>query len=290
MIYGFVYAIATILLFGSWAVPAAKINVDPKVKAFWLTVGHLFLSGVVFLFTIQPITSSEFIGPFIAGLFWGIGILSGYVGIKHLGITRAIGIWVPAVIVVSALWGLLFFDEARMLNAQGLITQVTGLLLLIGAALLVIVSNKGEERLGNMKLGVVSALLLGVFHGSYFVPLRTSNLPITASFVPLSIGMVLVMIAVLAAKRISMKGDVRSIMRMISSGLILGAGNYTALLTINILGVSRGYPLTQLAIVVNTIWGICYLKEVTTSKKKLLIIVGIILAIIGAILINSVRN
>jgi len=72
--------------------------------------------------------------------------------------------------------------------------------------------------------------------------------------------------------------------------LILGAGNYTALLTINILGVSRGYPLTQLAIVVNTIWGICYLKEVTTSKKKLLIIVGIILAIIGAILINSVRN
>ena len=76
---------------------------------------------------------------------------------------------------------------------------------------------------------------------------------------------------------------------MILAGLILGGGNHTALLTIKYLGVAQGYPLTQLGIIVNTLWGALVFKEVTTKKGKILIALGVTIALVGAIILNSAR-
>jgi glucose uptake protein len=250
---GIIFAILTIFLFGSWAVPTKTLKIDPQVQAFWLTVGHFLLSVVIFLFFIQPLSLAQSFGPLIAGVFWAVGITSGYVGIKHLGITRALGIWIPIVLIVSALWGLIFFGEAKILGTQKLIQTISGILLLVIAALAVIQSSKGEKKLGNVKIGILTSITLGLIHGSFFVLLKTSSLPIYVSFLPLTIGMIGTTSLIVFVRKLKIIFDPQSILRMILAGLILGGGNYTALLTIQYLGVAQGYPLTQLGIIVNTL-------------------------------------
>ena len=286
---GIFFAALTILLFGSWAVPTKTLKIGPQVQAFWLTIGHFVLSLIIFLFVAQSITISQSVMPFIAGVLWAIGITSGYIGIKHLGITRALGLWIPIVIVTSALWGLVFFGEAKVLGTQKLIQTVIAIGLLISAALAVILSSKGENKLGNIKIGIIASVTLGLIHGSFFVPLRASNLPIFVTFLPLTIGMIAATSLIAQIQKLKLNYDFLSVFKMILAGLILGGGNYTALLTIQHLGVAQGYPLTQLAIVINTLWGTLVFKEATSAQGKILIAFGVTIALIGAFILNSAR-
>lgn len=286
---GYIFAALTILCFGSWAVPTKTLKIESTALAFWLTVEHLFLSIVVFLFVSQSISLNEFIGPFIAGILWAIGITLGFIGIKNLGVTRAIGIWIPVIIITSALLGLTVFREILNLDSGKLILIALGLLFLIISGLAVVASSKGEAKIGNFKLGVLTAVGLGLLHGSFFIPLRTSSLPIFVTFLPLSLGMVVTMSFIVFSKKVKYKYDFRSTARMLTAGLILGGGNFLAQLTMDHLGVSVGYPLTQLAIIVNALWGILLFKEVTTQRGKLLIASSIVIALLGAIIINFAR-
>lgn len=286
---GIIFATLTILFFGSWAVPTKTLKIEPKAQAFWLTTGHLLLSSIIFIFVVQPIHFKDFIGPFIAGILWGIGIVSGYVGIKNLGITRAFSIWIPIVTLVSAMWGLIFFREAWTLGTGKLLLTIIAIAFLLTAALVVVFSSKGEERLGNVKVGILASIAIGVTHGSFFVPLKTSQLPIFVTFLPLAIGMFATLFVIVILQKIKTRYDFVSTIRMILSGLILGSGNYTALLTIEHLGVAQGYPLTQLGIIVNALWGTLVFKEVTKLRSKILITIGIGIAIVGAVVLNLAR-
>lgn len=286
---GYIFAVLTILCFGSWAVPTKTLKIESTALAFWLTVGHLLLSILVFLFVSQSISLNDFIGPFMAGVLWAIGIVLAYIGIKNLGITRALGIWVPVIIITSTLWGLIYFKEALLLSSNKLILTIVSILLLIVSGLAVIISGKNENKIGNFKIGLLASLAIGLIHGSFFVPLRTSSLPIFVSFLPLSIGMVTAMSFIVFFKKVRVKYNPFSTFRMVLAGLILGGGNYTALLTIQNLGVSQGYPLTQLGIIVNALWGVLVFKEVTTVKGKMLIVLSIAIALSGALLLNIAR-
>ncbi len=287
---GIFFAALTIFFFGSWAVPTKTLKIDPQVQAFWLTIGHFLLSSVIFIFFARPLSLNDIVAPFIAGILWAIGITAGYIGIKHLGITRALGIWVPIVLITSALWGLVFFKEGSSLGNLQLIQTMLGLFLLVGAALAVIMSSRGENKLGNVKTGIIASVVIGIIHGSFFVPLRASALPIYVTFLPLTVGMVITTSLIVFLRKLKIKYDKKSTLRMLSAGFILGGGNYTALLTTQFLGVAQGYPLTQLGIIVNTLWGTLVFKETATRRGKILIAIGITVALLGAILLNSART
>lgn len=286
---GFIFAGITILFFGSWAVPTKTLKISSLTQAFWLTFGHLLLSSFIFIFVWQKIPLNESIGPFIAGIFWAIGITLGYIAIKNLGITRALGTFIPIIIITSASWGLIFFKEAWLLGNEKLLLTIAAILLLTVSALAVIFSARGEKQLGNIKLGFLASLGIGIIHGSFFVPLQMSSLSIFVSFVPLTIGMVVMMLILILLKKVKIFYDFTSMVRMILAGLILGGGNYTALLTIQNLGVSQGYPLTQLGIIVNALWGVLVFKEVATVKGRMLIVLSIAIALSGALLLNFAR-
>lgn len=288
---GFIFAALTILFFGSWAVPTKTLKQDPYIMAFWLTVGHFILSVLIFLLLAgKGLRSDILVAPFIAGILWAVGIAAGFVGIKNLGITRALGVWIPAIIIISALWGLLFFGEAKILGTQKLFLTILSIIMLVAAALAIVFSTKSkEEKLGNIKLGILASATLALFHGSFFVPLRVIEASIFITFLPFTIGMVLTTLAILLFKRLSIFTDPISISRMVLAGLILGGGNYTALLTIQFLGVAQGYPLAQLGIIVNTLWGTLVFKEVKSLQGKVLIVIGVALALFGAIILNFAR-
>lgn len=288
---GLIFAALTILLFGSWAVPTKTLKIDPKVLAFFLTLGVLVIGIIIFLATGRHLAGIEsLIGPFIAGMLWAIGITLGYVSIKHLGITRALGIWIPVNILVGALWGLIFFGEARLLGTQKLLLSLVGIGLLITAALTVISSIKTQKMVGDAKQGILTALGIGLLHGSVFVPLNASQLPFFVTFLPFCTGMVVVTSLIVLINKLNLKYDLFTVFRMMSGGFILGSGNYLALLTIKHLGYANGFALTQLSIVVNTLWGALVFKEVTSTRGKILITAGVAVALIGAFILNSARG
>ena len=97
-------------------------------------------------------------------------------------------IWIPVVILTSSLWGLLFFREAFDMSPIKLSLTFVSIALLIAAALIVVASFKGGEKLGNIKLGILTSVSVGIIHGSFFVPLKTSSLPIFVTFLPMVIG------------------------------------------------------------------------------------------------------
>lgn len=282
---GILWAFLTILLFGSWAVPAKTLDIPPRVLAFWLTIGHFALSGVIYLAYGQSLAAGDIPVPFLMGIVWALGTAAGYASIQEIGITRAIGTWAPVIILVSAFWGLTVFGE----KPTGWLLAF-GLIAVIGAAMCMIYSSKHEETVNNRTRGYVLAVTLGVCHGSFFVPLQDSDLPIQVTFLPLTIGMVATMAVVVWLSGLRVRYDVVAIGRMTAAGVILGAGNYLALATVTALGVAVGYPLTQLGIVVNTLWGVFAFREVTTSAGKRLILLGVVLAIFGATLANMART
>lgn len=286
---GIAFALITALLYGSWAVPAKTLKVDAKVMAFWLTVGHLLIAFIVFLFSPSLLSINNSTGPFFGGLMWAIGIILAFVGIKNLGIARAFGIWIPTLLLVSSVWGLIFFGEAQGMSIEKLLKVILSITLLIAAALLIISTSKGEKKLGNIKVGILSSIAIGLLHGSFFVPMNFTNLSASQALLPASIGMILVTATVSFFKKLKLNIGTIPNLRMATGGVILGVGNMTALMTIKLLGVSTGFPLTQLAIVVNTLWGVFVFKEVTSKSGKLIISLGIAMALAGAILLNSAR-
>jgi len=286
---GYFFALLTILFFGSWPVPTKTLKIDPIVQSFWLTVGHCILSLSIFLFVIEPISISQMVFPFIGGVLWAIGITAGYVAIKHLGISRAVAVWMPVIIIVSVLWGLVYFGEITALSVQKLILNFVAVVCLISAAVTVVLSTKTEQKSLNVPIGVFAAITLGIFHGSFFVPMRVSALPVFVTFVPFTVGMVLTMTFFVLYKRISVIYELKAVARMLLSGLLVGAGNYTAVLTTNYLGVAQGYPLTQMAIIVNTLWGMFFFKEVTTRSGKVFIAFSICVALLGVLILNFSR-
>jgi len=114
---GYIFAALTILCFGSWAVPTKTLKIESTALALWLTLGHLLLSSFIFVFVWQKIPLNESIGPFIAGCLWAVGIVLGYIAVKNLGITRALGTFIPIVIITSAS-GRLYLKKLLPLGAK----------------------------------------------------------------------------------------------------------------------------------------------------------------------------
>lgn len=287
---GIVYAVLTAFLYGSWAVPTKTIKIEPNVQAFFLTLGMLITGVVIFLATGRQLAPVHLLTlPFIAGILWSLGIILAFVGIKELGITRGFGIWIPTNIIVGALWGLIFFKEAKRMTPDKLLFSIFGICLLIVAALAIISSIKAQKVIGNAKRGVLASVGIGLLHGSVLVPLNASNLPFSTTLLPFALGTVIFNTLVVLFNKLNLRYDLITIGRMVSGGLILGTGNYLALLAIKNLGYANGFALTQLAIIINTLWGVLVFKEVTTKKGKTLIVVGVIVALVGAFILNSAR-
>ncbi|RMG41460.1 MAG: hypothetical protein D6719_08565 [Candidatus Dadabacteria bacterium] len=289
MILGFVFALATILLFGSWPVPTHLIEASPPTKALWLTTGHFVLSLIVFAATDSSIPVDASVLPLSCGAVWGIGMICGFVAIKNIGVTRGIGLWVPVVILTSAAWGLFFFGEWWSFPASKLLFSGVAIVLVLTAVFLVILSKNEDTPVRNLRVGIASAIALGLAHGSYFIPLHESNYSIFATFLPLSVGMIVITCFYAKLTKSQINHGAIANLRMLSAGALLGGGNYMALLTIDYLGVALGYPLTQLGIVINTLWGIFYFGEVQTRKSMVYISVGIFLIIMGALLMSFVQ-
>lgn len=302
---GIVYALVTVMAWGSWLVPSQGVRFpNEQAKTFYVALASLLIViPVVFARgEFGQLAGIAAWVPVLGGLIWAASAYCAFVGCRHIGIAKAFGIWAPLNIVVSFIWGLTLFGQFRDSSLPiGLLAAQSVLLVIIGILMIIFAGDPGvRDAAGTGKsarLGVSGACAAGVLWGTYYIPSAylsrgmrgASEVSPWASALPLSVGMMIgtsVLVALTGrGPRLDKAGDY---VRAIASGALWTAGNFGMLLTVKAIGPGPGYTIASLCVVVNALWGIFYFKDpAPRSRAALWIILGVILATLAGLVLGN---
>jgi glucose uptake protein GlcU len=299
---GLLAVFASVLAFGTFVIPmkhrpVVEAKVDPAVFQLYYSFSVFCTSFLVLIYV--PF-EFNFWGVLGAALWVPASLLSIAV-VRFVGMAVGMGIWAGTSIVVSFLWGALVFhnhikDVGLSVLALGLLCVGIGLLSFSASETVARWSkpgwrdpaaqaliNPGEgptsqassDQQRRPLLGIALAVLLGLLNGSMMAPL--SGLPEKDKgigyIVPFSIGVVIVTPVFVAIYFLILSIANRSFVRPVFhfrvafvpallTGLMWQIGNYFSIYATLLLGMTVGFPLTQLALVVSGFWGIVLYKEV----------------------------
>jgi glucose uptake protein len=191
--------------------------------------------------------------------------LCAFTATNKLGMARASGIWSPLNIVVSLLWGAVLFDEFLNTGPMGLVVLIVSVAVIIVGVLLIIFAKGRGDMISNrhdLTIGLLGAIGAGILWGSYFIPSKTSDVSLWIATFPLTIGIfvgsTVLMLLGRQSPRLENRGDY---VRVSASGVLWGIGNYAMLLLVSKIGAGRGFTIAQLAVVVNALLGVYWLKD-----------------------------
>ena len=293
---GIIYALVTMLAWGTWLTPSQNIVFrNQQIKTFYVATANLALAILVLFFQgVQGLNWSVFWPPFVGGLIWAVSGFLAFTATNRLGMARAFGLWAPINVLVSIIWGIVIFGE--MLNDGPMTLIMFGLALLITlAGVLMIILAKGFGGGGQSRAylipGLLAALGAGVLWGSYFIPIKLSAASMWVAAFPMSIGIFVGSLILVALSRQSIRLDSHdSYLRVISTGLLWGIGNYGMLLLVDQFGAGRGFTIAQLGIVINGLLGVYFLKDpAPKSRAAALTLIGCVCATIGAIMLGGLK-
>lgn len=339
IIYGFLAAIGSIILFGSAGVPLRikKIRqlqtfeseydlegVHPMVFHIYLLVGIVLTSPLLYAYIpieIDYIVVIAAIGQTIIFIPSNILAIS---AIQQAGLAIAISIWAGTSIIVSFAWGVGLLSNLNKINSIPFC--IIALILLFLGITNFMISFKLEEMQNddsnddtnddtdddNNKhpwKGILYALMVGFLNGSLLVPFQymsrftdsnddvfAFNVIIVFAFCSLFTGSIFVSIY-FAYKRL--KGDWCEIpsfhfkwgsLAGISVGIMWSIGNICSVYATLFLGFSLGFPLSQLALVINACWGIIVFRELTHPISICIWITAIISLLAGAVILSDSLN
>ena len=293
---GILYAVITVLAWGTWLAPSQNIQFrNQQIKTFYVAAANLGLAVLVVLVQgFAGLTWEVFWPPFLGGLVWAVSGFLAFTATHQLGAARAYGIWTPVNVVVSILWGAVIFGEFLTSGPLTLILLVIALTILITGVLLIIFAKGLGEHSQSKKIlwaGLLSAFGAGVLWGSYFIPIKLSSASMWVAAFPLSLGIFAGSIALAALTRQPLRlNSASEYLRVSSTGLLWGFGNYGMLLLVGQLGAGRGFTISQLGVVVNGLIGVFLLKDpLPKSRAAALTMAGCVLASLGGILLGSLK-
>jgi glucose uptake protein len=276
--FGFLAALGAAFCWGTYLVPF-KISKSDKLVFFQsvMSVGILVSGFVISLFLNYSLTPNAY--GLISGVLWAIPNALSLVAVSNLGIARAAPIMSSLVIITSFLWGTLFFSELKAGLASGIIAIG---LIVIGVIL--VGATKNSHSL-NVRKGLLTAVLAGLLWGSQFVPIKIGNVAPSDYFFSMSVGIFVTAMVLSIIKKV--KFQKKAIAASLLSGTIWSIGNLLGVLAIAAIGLARGLPSTQLAVLVSVLWGLFYFKEVTKKRHKIQVLVGAIVLLLGIFLLSQ---
>lgn len=271
---GFLAALGAVFCWGTYLVPF-KISKSDKFMLFQAVMSAgILLSGLVISLFLKFSLMPNVYG-FASGVLWAIPNALSLVAVSNLGISRAIPIMSSLVILVSFLWGTVFFQELP----AGLMLGFLAIgLIILGVILVGSTENVSSQ---NVKKGLLSAGLAGLIWGSQFVPVKIGAVPPEDYFFSMALGIFVTATVIFIFKKVKFQN--KAIKESLLAGTIWNIGNLLGVLTISLIGLAKGLPATQLAILVAVLWGLFYFKEVTRKRYKIQILIGAIVLLAGII-------
>jgi len=276
---GIIVALLAAVLWGSMMVPMklAK-NVDIIWFQLFLALGTL--SATVIIVPLAGLFFETNLYGFISGLIWAIGNILALKSVDEVGMARATPVFTGTSIILSASWGIIYFREP----ITQLETALFGLtLLLLGTMIVSLIQGQHSKRWS--KKTVISAVSSGLLLGSRFVPVQISGLSIEKALFPMALGITVTAVAIFLVGG-SRHFNINNLSHGLSSGWIFAVGNYFGTLAILYLGLTVGYSITQISVLVAILWGVIYFKEMNRISNIIKIIIATILILIGAYILT----
>jgi glucose uptake protein len=293
---GIFYAAITVLAWGTWLAPSQNVPFkNQQIKTFYVALASLVLAFFVTLPQgFDQITPQVFWPPFVGGLIWAVSGYCAFTATSKIGMARASGIWSPLNIVVSLFWGATIFDEFLNTGTDGLIVLIVSVaVIIVGVLLIIFAKGRGDKTTNqrDLTIGVLGAIGAGILWGSYFIPIKQSDVSLWIATFPLTIGMfagsTVLMLLGRQAPRLEKRSDYA---RVSLSGVLWGVGNYGMLLLVNEIGAGRGFTIAQLAVVVNALLGVYWLKDPQPKTRAATsTLAGCVLAMIGGVVLGNLK-
>ncbi len=277
---GILFALIAALAWGSSLVPLKLAGKVDDIQFSTFIAFGIFLSTLIAMPFLNFSSAFSFYG-FISGVMWVLGNLLTIISIRLIGLSKVAPIVGAAIILVSFLWGIFFFNE----QLTSTILALIGIILLI-LGLPLIVSGR-EEKSNSSNKAIIYSLIAGIIFGSYITPLKLSALQPMEYIFSMALGILVTggVVYLLSLYTRKQKSNYEKMLNGLLSGVLWSVGNLASLFAINLLGLSIGLPLTQMQLLVAVSWGIFYFKEVSDKRIIIKIILGAILLVSGAALL-----
>eukprot|EP00960_Hanusia_phi_P070549 767333-Hanusia_phi.AAC.2 len=337
---GWIAAFGASMVFGSSSLPAKHPSckvVGPFGFQMWVTAGNATTTLLLVLLKGSSIRWSS----------WGAAgalILTAtqccaWPAVGALGAAAGPGIWCGVGMSVAFMWGTMVFQEAVRSLAQCLaallllLLGVMGISLCQSSVLQRLASSReagdlmsfkelegeggdheerggrAETRGAKLAMGVMLALMTGVFDGSLMAPFKaflSSSPPSSSSSqsdlvfeylssfalaLPVVAGGTLLSIIIYNHHVLDASFDRASLKEAAYPGFCAGVlwaiGNVLSVHATLELGQSVGFPMTQSCVVISALWGIVWFKEMTNRLSLLLFLLSSVLVAAGASLLGS---
>ncbi len=274
---GLIAALGAALAWGSYAVPFKKSRSENFVQFQALMGVGILISGLI-LSRVLGYSINLNIYGIIGGILWASANLISLTAISNLGLSRAAPVMASIVILCSFLWGVLVFQEIP----SGLILGFIGIGLIITGVILVSTTTKVVSQ--NVKKGLIAAVLAGLIWGSQLTPLKIGKLTTEDFFFSSCFGIFATAMLIALVTKLKFKKEAYK--ESLLSGIVWNIGNILSIVSISIIGLAKGLPISQLASLVAVGWGIFYFKEITQKKKILQVLLGTATLFIGVIVLG----
>ena len=270
---GLSLAVFAAFFFGTYYVPLKRINgINPYAYQLFVGIGALIV-GVSASFLLEIPFEVNFIG-LIPGITWTVANLISVNAIEYMGVS-GVAIAQAVIVLVSFLWGAVFFQE----SFQSITLALAGISLLILGLPLISSRDKGS----SIRKGFALFVLAGILWGSVYVTPLMYKIH-TGSIIPsMMLGIFVSGLLLFFAGK--MNASASGALNSMFSGMLWAIGNVSAALSIDYIGLALAGPIPQLAMLVSVSWGVLYFKEVREKDKVSKVIIGGVVLVIGAILL-----
>lgn len=274
---GFLAALGAALAWGTWMVPFKKSGSSNLIQFQALIAVSIGLSGLVTSLLLGYPLNLNIYG-LISGALWAIASAISLTAIIDLGLSRAAPLVSSLVILSAFLWGALFFNELP----AGLMLGFLGIgLIILGV---IIVSSTGNIKSRNVRRGLTAGALAGLIFGSQLVPVKIGHVPAADFFFPVCLGVFITGLLIAFIMRV--KFEKKAIGASLFCGVIWNLGNLLSLIALQLIGLAKAGPVTQIAALVAILWGLFYFKEVVNTKARLQVLVGAIILLGGVAVLS----
>ncbi len=269
---GLLPAIGAAICWGSFFVPVRKV----KVVDIWQLQGATGIGVILFAVPIGFLTGFQIL-PFglLSGAIWTAGNILALYSVRLIGLSRTSPFLAGFSILVSFLWGILYFNE----KFNYMILAIIAIGLLLGG--LAFISNT-SKNLPIRKSGYLIATASGLVGGSYVVPLQAIH-SLQAGFFSSSLAIFVIGIPLLL---ISRRFTRKEMLAGALSGGLFNIGSLTILIAVGLIGITVAYPISQTATLFAISWGILYFREIVHKQNILRVMTGSGLILCGAALIT----
>lgn len=278
--------LAPALAWGLLPVAATKMGGKPSNQILGTTMGTLLVAVVVFLVLKPEISLKTGVLSALSGAFWVIGQTGQYTAYTRIGVSGTMPVSTGLQLVGTSLIGVFVFGEwasgfAGMDAAATRLVGFTALAVLVLGVYLTTVHKGGSGR------GVDTRTLLLLFTTNfgylvYNVIPDVVGAKGTAIFLPQAAGMAAAaFLYVLASGQRQVLFQLES-RKNVVTGLLFAIAALTYILSAQRNGVTTGFVLSQLNVVIATLAGIFILKEKKTAFEMKATLAGLFLIVAAA--------